>query len=64
MSKDVVDDLRRDLEAIAGSAAARHLPEPGGCICGFCAWSVEHVAIMVVRDALMPHIERAIWDKE
>jgi hypothetical protein len=25
--------------------------ERGGCICGFCAWSPQHVAIMAYREA-------------
>jgi hypothetical protein len=42
------------IETWAGIAAAKHRPDEkrGGCECGFCAWSVEHVAIMSVRDAL------------
>ena len=29
----------------------RHKPEPGGCTCGFCAYSVEHVMEMFVRES-------------
>jgi hypothetical protein len=34
--------------------ADRHRPDEkrGGCVCGFCAWSPEHVAIMAYRDAV------------
>lgn len=43
-----------EVETFAGVMAAYHRPDEtrGGCICGFCAWSVEHVAIMSVRDAM------------
>lgn len=37
------------VDGIAIVEAERHQPEPGGCTCGFCAWSVEHVAVMVAR---------------
>jgi hypothetical protein len=44
--------IRNQIEAAAGIMAAKHKPDEkrGGCECGFCAWSVEHVAIMSVRD--------------
>lgn len=46
-------NLVDQLSALAQGEAARHKPdeERGGCTCGFCAWSVEHVAIMSVREA-------------
>ncbi len=49
-----MSDYERD--ALVGFAlveAARHRKdrERGGCTCGFCAWSVEHVLIMSVREA-------------
>lgn len=42
----------RDLEGWALVEAEKHQPEPGGCTCGFCAWSVEHVVIMSLRAVL------------
>ena len=40
-----------DLEPYAAMEAEKHRAEEGGgCICGFCAWSVEHVVIMSIRD--------------
>jgi hypothetical protein len=45
MSADGPRDAK--LWAIATEVAERHQPEPGGCTCGFCAWSGEHVALMV-----------------
>ncbi len=32
--------------------ADKHQPdrERGGCTCGFCAWSADHVLIMVLRE--------------
>ena len=47
--------VRGVVQAAEGHAkieAARHQPEPGGCTCGFCAWSVEHVVVMSLRAAL------------
>lgn len=42
-----------DLEVRAAMESASHHPdEIRGCECGFCVWSVEHVAIMSVRAAL------------
>lgn len=45
---------RYPLEGLVSLMAAKHLPDKdrGGCICGFCAWSVDHVAIMAYRDAV------------
>lgn len=35
----------RDWHGFAAMFVQDHQPEPGGCTCGFCAWSVEHVAV-------------------
>lgn len=46
--------MSRELEGWISVKAERHRPDEqrGGCTCGFCAWSVEHVAIMAYREAL------------
>lgn len=36
-------------------AMEKHAPEPGGCICGFCAYSAEHAMIMAVREVWPRH---------
>ena len=40
------------IEAALVIAAERHEPDPvrAGCMCGFCAWSVEHVVRMAWRE--------------
>jgi hypothetical protein len=45
--------LREQIEHGAAVAAERHIAdtERGGCSCGFCVWSVEHVVIMAIREA-------------
>lgn len=44
----------RAVEPRAVQETGNHRPDEkrGGCSCGFCAWSVEHVVIMSVRAAL------------
>lgn len=43
---------RSEQEASLVFAAERHEPDStrGGCTCGFCAWSVEHVVRMAWRE--------------
>jgi hypothetical protein len=41
--------MSAEVDALARTEYERHQPEPGGCTCGFCAWSVEHVVIMCCR---------------
>ena len=39
---------------LAGAKVAileQHKPEPGGCTCGFCVYSAEHVLEMFLRDS-------------
>ena len=41
------------MEGFACLEAEKHQEEQhGGCTCGFCAWSVEHVVVMTVREVL------------
>lgn len=42
------------LIALAQVEAENHQPDDkrGGCSCGFCVWSVEHVLVMSMREAL------------
>jgi hypothetical protein len=51
------DALRAAIQAVEGHAkieAEKHLPDMqnGGCTCGFCAYSIEHVVVMSLRAAL------------
>lgn len=48
------NDAAYPLEGWVGLMADKHRPDEqrGGCTCGFCAWSVEHVAVMAYRDAV------------
>lgn len=62
-------ELRHEAEGLAKAEAERHLPdmERGGCTCGFCAYSIEHVVVMSVRvasAALVGRVERAEADNE
>lgn len=45
---------RDTLIARAQIEAEQHHMEDmgGGCTCGFCVWSVEHVLVMSMREAL------------
>lgn len=47
-------DARDHLIAVAQVEAENHREdrERGGCTCGFCAWSAEHVLVMSMRHAL------------
>lgn len=41
-----------NVEGYIAMFAERHQPESGGgCTCGFCAWSGEHVALMAYDEA-------------
>jgi hypothetical protein len=47
-------DTKDHLIAVAQTEAERHRPDDkrGGCTCGFCVWSAEHVLVMSMRAAL------------
>lgn len=46
-------DKRDEVISVAQVEAELHQPESGvGCTCGFCAWSVEHVLVISMREAL------------
>lgn len=46
-------EVSADLEVQAQIEAESHKPEQGGgCTCGFCVWSVQHVVVMSVREAV------------
>lgn len=47
-------EARDHVIAVAQVEAENHQPDDkrGGCTCGFCAWSVEHVLVMSLREAL------------
>lgn len=48
----------RGLRGLVAMEAEKHQPdhERGGCTCGFCAWSAEHVVLMVLQDKIVPWI--------
>lgn len=52
--------VRYPLEGRISLNAEAHRPDEvrGGCMCGFCAWSVEHVAIMAYREAVDATVNR------
>lgn len=53
MAEGQVAELRNlDGEIIGEAMKHREDTDRGGCTCGFCAWSPEHVAIMAYREAV------------
>jgi hypothetical protein len=47
---EVAAKARLDFEGMAHKCLAVHKPEPGGCTCGFCNYSIEHVLISFARE--------------